>query len=328
MKAVFCEQYGPPELLTIKEVPTPTPVANEVLVRVHASSVNFYNTAHVKGAPLLSRLWSGFKAPKHRIPGGDFSGVVTAVGSEVPEFEVGDKVFGDLSPTGFGAYAEYASVPAANILKIPESITFQQAAALPEAGVVALQGLRDKGNLAAGQHVLIVGASGGIGTYAVQIAKILGAEVTAVCGGESEELVRKLGADHVVDYRKTPVRTIGQTFDLILPIAGDLSMSDFSRLLTPRGTLVVVGGAAKQYMPVMLLGPLRSRKGGKRFTNLYANPNRSDLETLNNWQKEGKLTSVVDSEFTLEECAAAMRHYSDGHPRGKVIITIPHSTDI
>jgi NADPH:quinone reductase-like Zn-dependent oxidoreductase len=322
MKAIVFTKYGSLDVLKLQEVQKPTPSDDQVLVQVHASAVNFANLAHVRGQPFVARLWSGFLKPKHPIPGGDIAGRVETVGKNVTQFQPGDEVFGDLADRGFGAFAEYVPVSENSIALKPVNMTFEEAAAVPQAGVVALQGLRNVGQIQSGQKVLIVGASGGNGTFAVQIAKAFGAEVTGVCSTRNVDLVRSLGADHVIDYTKEDFATSGQHYDLILSTAGYRSVFDFKRALSPQGTYVSAGGAMAQVYQGMFLGPLISMRGDKKLTYLYARQNQQDLVFLKELVEAGKVKAVIDRRYPLSEAPEALRYYGEGHSRGKVVITV------
>jgi len=322
MKAIVFTKYGSLDVLKLQEVQKPTPSDDQVLVQVHASSVNFANLAHVRGQPFVARLWSGFLKPKHKIPGGDIAGRVETVGKNVTQFQPGDEVFGDLADRGFGAFAEYVPVSENSIALKPANMTFEEAAAVPQAGVVALQGLRNMGQIQPGQKVLIVGASGGNGTFAVQIAKAFEAEVTGVCSTRNVDLVRSLGADHVIDYTKQDFATSGQHYDLILSTAGYRSVFDYKRALSPQGTYVSAGGSMAQVYQGMFLGPLISMRGDKKLTYLYARQNQQDLVFLKELIEAEKVKAVIDRRYPLSEAPEALRYYGEGHSRGKVVVTV------
>lgn len=324
MKAAVCTKYGPPEVLRLVEVENPIPTDDQVLVKVHASSVNFNTLGFVRGEPFLARLWSGLFKPKLR-PGNDIAGQVEAVGKNVKEFRQGDEVFGDLSQCGFGAFAEYVAVPEGVLAFKPVNLSFEEAAAVPEAALVALLGLRDKGRIQKGQKVLIHGASGGIGTFAVQIAKSFGAEVTGVCSTRNLAMVLSIGADHVIDYTKEDFVKGGQQYDLILATAGYRSIFDYKRALKPGGRYVATGGAMTQIFQAMLLGPLLSLTGEKKLTNLYMTPSRKDLLLMKELIESGKVKPVIDRRYPLRQAAEALNYYEKGHARGKVIITMRHA---
>jgi len=318
MKAIVYTEYGPPDVLQLKEVEKPTPKDDEVLVQVHAASVNQGDAYIVRGEPVLFRPSYGFPGPKHRIPGGDVAGRIEAVGRDVKQFQPGDEVFGDIGECGFGAFAEYVSAPETALVLKPANITFEEAAAVSQAAIVALQGLRDKGQIHPGQKVLINGASGGVGTFAVQIAKSFGAEVTGVCSTRNLELVRSIGADQVIDYTQEDFTTGGQHYDLIFSIVANRSVSEYMRALRPKGIYVSCA-----ISPVaLLLGPLISMFGSKKVVQLSHSPDVKDLVFMKELLEAGKVVPVIDRRFPLSEVAEAVRHYEQGHPQGKVVITV------
>ena len=327
MKAIVCNKYGLPDVLELKEVEKPAPTDNEVLVKIYASSVNFNVLAYMLGKPALARLMgTGLLKPKVKIPGGDIAGKVDAIGKNVKGFKPGDAVFGNLDGCGYGAFAEYVSVPE-NVLALkPINISFEEAAASVQAASVALQGLR-KGQINANQKVLIYGASGGIGTFAVRIAKSFGAEVTGICSTRNLDFVRSLGADHVIDYTKEDFTKNGLKYDLILATAGYHSIFEYKRALNPQGSYVMIGGSMKgphamaQIFQAMLLGPLIST-GGKKLGSLNAKASQPDLVFIKELIEAGKVKPVIDKSYPLSEVAAALRYYEDRHTRGKVVITI------
>ena len=325
MKAIVYTEYGPPDVLQLKEVEKPTPKEDEVLVQVHAASVNYPDWAFLRGKPFLVRLMSGgLLEPKYRILGADIAGRVEAVGGHVEQFQPGDEVFGDISACGFGGFAEYVAVPENALALKPANLAFEEAAAVPMAAVVALQGLRDQGHIQPGQKVLIVGASGGNGTFAVQIAKAFGAEVTGVCSTRNVDLVRSIGADHVIDYTREDFAQSGQRYDLILATAGYRSVFDYSGALRPEGVYVVAGGSMAQVFQPMLLGPFISMTGSKRLLNLSAKPHQEDLVLVKELVEAGQVVPVIDRSYPLSDVAEALRHYGTGHARGKVVITVEH----
>ena len=264
MKAIVYTKYGLPDVRQFIEIAKPTLRENEVLVKVHAASVNKLDCFLVKGEPFLARIFFGLRKPNTPIPGADFAGRVEAVGRNVKQFEPGDEVFGDLFSYGLGAFAEYVSVPETAVALKPANVTFEEAAAVPVAAVTALQGLRDKGRIQPGQKVLIHGASGGVGTFAVQIAKAFGAEVTAVCSTRNVDMVRSIGADHAIDYTQEDFTRNGQRYDLILAANGYHPILDYRRALNPKGMYVVTGGSSAQMFQAVLLGPLISMIGSKK----------------------------------------------------------------
>jgi NADPH:quinone reductase-like Zn-dependent oxidoreductase len=324
MKAIIQTAYGEPsEVLELKEIEKPAPKADEVLIKIQAASITFGDLAAVKGEPAIARLSLGLREPKIKTPGKDVAGVVEAVGSGVKQFKPGDEVFGDLSECGWGAYAEYVSVPENVLVQKPANITFEAAGAAPESAVVALQGLQDKGEIQSGQKVLIYGASGGIGTFAVQIAKSFDTEVTGVCSTRNLEMVRSLGADHVIDYTKEDFTQNGVQYDLIVATAGYRSIFDYKRALAPGGHYVATGGEMAQIFQPMLLGPLVSSEG-RKMTNLAMKPDTQDLTYVKELIEAGKVTPAIDKSYPLSELSQALRYYGEGRSRGKVVVTVEH----
>jgi NADPH:quinone reductase-like Zn-dependent oxidoreductase len=328
MKAIVYTEYGPPDVLQLKGVAKPAPNDNEVLIRVHATSVVFSDLAFVRGKPFLVRLMgSGILKPRYRILGVDVAGRVEAVGENVKNFHPGDEVFGDLSGYGRGGYAEYVCAPEKALALKPANCSFEEAAAVPESAVVALQGLRDKGQIQPAQKVLVNGASGGIGTFAVQIAKSFGAEVTGVCSTRNVDMVRSIGADRVIDYTKEDFTKNGQRYDLILATAGYRSLFDYNRALSPKGIYVVTGGSMAQIFQPMLLGPWITMTKSKKMVNLSVRPNQGDLVFIKELIEAGKVKPVIDRCYTLSEIAEALRYYEEGHARGKVVISVEHNSE-
>ena len=324
MKAIVCTKYGSPDVLEMKEVEKPTPQDKQVLVKIHAASVNYGDSVLVKGKPFISRLMGyGLLKPKYSILGTDIAGQVEAVGGNVKQFQPGDPVFGDISECGFGAFAEYVSVPAKALTLKPVNVTFEQAAAVPQAAVVALQGLRDKGKIQAGQKVLINGASGGIGTFAVQIAKSFGAQVTGVCSTKNLDLVRSIGADQVIDYTQKDFTQGEQQYDLIFDIVANRSISDYLRALGPKGNYV-----ACAFNPSSLfLGPLLSKRGSKQVSSLIHKPNYQDQVFMKELLEAGKVAPIIDRRYPLSEVPKALRHLEQEHPQGKVVITVANNSN-
>ena len=320
MKAIVYTQYGSPDVIQFKEVEKPVPGANEVLIKIHAASVNAADWHYLRGTPLLFRLSAGLLKPKNIFLGADVAGQVEAVGRDVTKFRPGDEVFGDLSESGRGTFAEYVCAPENALVLKPANISYEEAAAVPVAAVTALQGLR-KGQIRSGQKVLINGASGGVGTFAVQIAKSFGTEVTAVCSTRKLDLVRSIGADHVIDYTREDFTRNGQRYDLILAANGYRSISDYRRALSPHGVYTMSGGATAQMMEAILLGPWMSRDGQK-MGNLLARPNHADLVFMKELLEAGKVVPVIDRCYPLSEVADAIRYLEEGHVQGKVVITI------
>jgi NADPH:quinone reductase-like Zn-dependent oxidoreductase len=326
MKAIVYTEYGPPDVFQLKEVEKPTPKEDEVLVKVHAASVNSADATMSRGEPFLARLWSGFLKPKYQILGSDIAGRVEAVGSNVKQFKPGDEIFGDIAARGWGGFAEYVSVPENALALKPTNLTFEEAAAVPQAAVVALQGLRDKGRIKSGQKVLINGASGGIGTFAVQLAKSFGAEVTGVCSTRNLDMVGSLGADHVIDYTHEDFTQNGGRYDLVFTVVGYHSIFDYQRALTPEGIYVGSTNATALIFQVMLLGPFISMTGGNKMVNLMAKENQEDLVFLRELVEAGKVAPVIARRYPLSEVADAVRYYGEGHSRGKVVITVEHDS--
>jgi len=326
MKAIVCTKYGPPDVLQIQEVAKPTPKADELLVKVHAASVNAYDWHLLTADIFLVRLMGGgLRRPKKAIPGVDIAGRIEAAGSNIKQFRPGDEVFGDISACDSGGFAEYVSVPEHALALKPAALSFEEAAAVPMAAITALQGLRDVGRIQAGQKVLINGASGGVGTFAVQIAKAFGAEVTAVCSTRNLELARKLGADRVIDYTQEDFTRAGQTYDLIFAANGYHPLSAYKRALTPQGIYVMAGGKPGQIFQAMLLGSWMSEKGGKQLGGFTARASQKDLVMLKELLEAGKVVPVIDKRYSLSEAAEALRYLGAGHARGKVVITVEHS---
>jgi NADPH:quinone reductase-like Zn-dependent oxidoreductase len=327
MKAIVYTQYGAPsDVLHFKEVERPTPSDNEVLIKVHAASINAAEWHLVRADPFLARLSTGLLKPNKTIPGADVAGRVAAVGSSVTLFRPGDEVFGDVSACGWGAFAEYVCAHETALALKPANLTFEQAAAVPLAGVTALQGLRDTGRIQPGHKVLINGASGGVGMFAVQIAKSFGAEVTGVCSTQKVDMVRSLGADQVIDYTQEDVTQNGQQYDLILDAAAYRSFFKYRRALSPTGIYVLVGGSTPRLFQTMILGPLVSMLGSKTFASLMARPNQQDLGFMKALLEAGKVTPVIDRCYPLSETAAALRYLEERHVQGKVVITVEHTT--
>ncbi len=320
MKAVIHTQYGAPlEVLQFEEVEKPTPIDDEVLVKIQAASLNFGDKALVKGEPFLVRLMGyGLLKPKHRIPGGDIAGQVAAVGANVKQFQPGDAVFGDIGACGLGAFAEYVSVPGNVLTPKPANLTFDQAAAVPQAAVVALQGLRDKGQIQPGQKVLINGASGGVGTFAVQIAKSFDTEVTGVCSAQNLEQVRSIGADHVIDYKQEDFTQAEGRYDLIFDIVANRSTSDYLQALSPQGSYV-----ACAFNPTSLfLGAFISKADGKKASSLAHKPNQQDLVFMKALLESQKVVPVIDRRYPLQGVPEAMKYLGSSQQRGKVVITL------
>jgi NADPH:quinone reductase-like Zn-dependent oxidoreductase len=327
MKAIVSSQYGPPDVLQLREVEKPSPKEGEVLVKIHAASVNMYDWHLLTADIFLVRLMGGgLLRPKHSIPGADIAGRIEAVGRNVRQFRPGDEVFGDLAACGDGGFAEFVSVPERAVALKPTNLTFEEAAAVPMAANTALQGLRDLGQVQPGKKVLIQGASGGVGTFAVQIAKSFGAEVTAVCSTRNLDQARSLGADHVIDYTKEDFTGTGQQYDLILAVNGYHPLSDYKRALTLHGIYVMAGGTGAQIFQAMLLGPWMSKTGGKKMGGVTGRPNQEDLVIMKGLVEAGRVRPVIEKRYTLHETAEALRYLGEGHARGKIVITVEHGS--
>ncbi|NWQ42601.1 NAD(P)-dependent alcohol dehydrogenase [Bacillus sp. EB106-08-02-XG196] len=322
MKAIVYKKYGPPDVLEVSEVEKPIPNDKQVLVKVHAASMNFGNLVLLKGEPFLARLAFGLLKPKYSIPGGDMAGTVEAVGKDVTQFQPGDEVFADLSGSGWGAFAEYVAVSEIALALKPANLSFEEAAAAPMAGVTALQGLRDKGKIQQGQKVLINGASGGVGTFAIQIAKAFGAEVTGVCSTRNVDILQSLGADHVIDYTTEKFTENKNTYDLILGVNGHQPLSDYKRALKPNGIFVHVGGSGSQMFQAMTMGAWISKTSNKKMGTFLQRANQKDLIFLKELMESGQVKPVIDRRYTLIEVPEAFRYFEQGHAQGKVVITV------
>ncbi len=323
MKAIVYTKYGPPDVLQWKEVDKLTPKKNEVLVKVFASSINSWDYDLLDSKGFLSRLLSGIFKPKHKILGADISGVVEAVGENVTAFKPGDEVFGDIASAGFGGFAEYVSVPEKLLAKKSTAMSFEQSAALPQAGLLMLQGLRYKKPLQAGQHLLINGAGGGVGTLALQYAKNLGCEVTCVDKEIKFDLLRSLGADHLIDFTKEDYTRSGKQYDYILDVTAHRTIADYKRALKPGGVFSMIGGSmGGLLLQLAFFGSLISKFSGKKLGIMGYRPSRKDLEELNLLFEQGKLNPVIDKIFSLQETAEAFHYFRKGEFIGKIIIAM------
>ena len=323
MKAVVYREYGSPDVLKLEEIPKPVPNDDEVLVKVHAASVNAYDWHLLRADPFLVRLMGGgLLKPKNTILGADIAGRVEAIGGNVKQFQPGDAVFGDTAGAGNGGFAEYVSVPERFLAPKPVNLSFEEAAAVPMAAVTALQGLRDKGRIQPGHNVLINGASGGVGSFAVQIARSFGADVTAVCSTGKMDLARSLGANHVIDYTKEDFTRNGQRYDLILAVNGYHPIAAYKRALAHGGVYVMAGGSKAQLFQSMLMGPWMSFIGGKTMGIIVAKTSQKDLIILKELLEAGKVVPVIDRQYPLIEVPEALRYLEEGHARGKVVIAV------
>ena len=332
MKAVVYTRYGSPDVLQLKEVETPTPKDNEVLIKVHAASINSWDWDLLRGVPFINRLVFGLLKPRRiKILGCDIAGYVEAVGNNAKLFKPGDEVFGDISRWRWGGFAEYVCADEKAIALKPAGMTFEEVAAVPQAAVLALQGLR-QGRVLPGQSydspmttvkkVLINGAGGGVGSFAIPMAKSFGAEVTGVDNTTKMNFMRSLGADHVIDYAQEDFTKNRQQYDLILDVMGFHSIFDYKRALSPKGIYVMVGGASSLANQVIFLGPIISIAGSKKMGLLMHRPDASDLDYMKTLFESGTVTPVIDKCFPLKETAEAMRYFAEGSVKGKVVITM------
>jgi len=322
MQAIVYRCYGSPDVLQLESIEKPAPADNEVLVKIKAAAVNPLDWHYMRGSPYIMRLGTGLGAPNETRLGVDFAGTVEAVGKSIKQFKPGDDVFGGKT----GAFAEYVTITEDRALALkPANVSFEQAAALPIAAITALQALRDKGQLKPGQKVLINGASGGVGTFAVQIARAIGAEVTGVCSARNAEMVRSIGADHVIDYKQENYTENGQHYDLIVDMVGNHSLSDNRRVLSPEGIFVIVGGASGNWLGP-LMGPIKasiySPFVSQEFSLLLAQMRKDDLQTLADLMATRQVVPVIDRRYSLSDVPAAIRYSEEGHARGKIIINL------
>ena len=322
MKAIVYHEYGPPDVLRCEEIEKPTPGDSELLLRVRAAALNPYDWHFVRGEPYGIRLMSGLGKPKNKRLGADVAGVVETVGRSVTQFKPGDAVYGLCQ----GAFGEYVCTAESKLVKKPDGMTFEQAASIPIAGLTALQSLRDKGKIQPGQRVLVNGASGGVGTFGVQIAKAFGANVTGVTSTRNVELVRSIGADDVIDYTKQDFTKGTQRFDLILDCVGNHSFSEYCRVLNPGGKIIGAGGKTDNWMlePIgrMISTAVQSLFVSQKQVSIFAKMNQADLLAINELLTSGKVTPVIDRRYELDDLPEGMRYLEEGHARGKVVIVI------
>jgi NADPH:quinone reductase-like Zn-dependent oxidoreductase len=323
MKAIVYDKYGPPEVLKLKEVEKPIPKDNEVLVEVHAVSINDWDWQLLQGVPFINRLLNGLLKPKKQILGSDIAGRIEAVGKNVEQFQPGDEVFGDLSGD-WGGFAEYVCARENALALKPASMTFDEAAAIPQAAMLAVQGLRDKGQIQQGQKLLINGAGGGVGTFGIQIAKLHGVEVIGVDSTAKLDMLRSMGFDHVVDYTQEDFTKTGQCYDLILDVKTNRSIFDYTRALNPNGTYATVGGSSAWLLQALLLKPLISMISKKNIHVVVLKPNK-DLAYMNELFEAGKVKPVIDGPYKLDEVPKALRLFGNGDHKGKVVITVGHN---
>ncbi|RLT37679.1 MAG: NAD(P)-dependent alcohol dehydrogenase [Chloroflexi bacterium] len=320
MKAIVYEKYGSPDVLHLKEVEKPLPTDDEILIKIHAVSINGSDREALVGKPFYARI-GGLRKPGHPILGSDIAGRVEAVGKNNTEFKPGDEVFGEI-PGYHGGFAEYVCTRGRTLALKPASLTFEEAAAIPQAGVIALQGIREKGAVQAGQKVLINGAGGSAGSFAVQLAKLYGAEVTGVDNTAKLDFMRSLGADHVIDYTREDFTRNGKEYDLILDVIAHRSIFAYQRALKAQGTYFVVGGSVALLFQVLLLGPLIGKTANKNMRVLVVPQNRKDLLAITELCESGKIVPVIDRRYPLHEVPQALRYVGEGRAKGKVVITV------
>ncbi|MCB9076419.1 MAG: NAD(P)-dependent alcohol dehydrogenase [Anaerolineaceae bacterium] len=326
MKAIVYDTYGSPDVLRLADVAKPAPGDDEVLIKVHAAALNSWDWDRLTGKPYVYRLLFGLLKPKLPILGADVAGTVEAVGRNVKQFQPGDAVFGDLCEGGWGGLAEYVCAPETALTLKPAGMAFEQAAATPQAAVLALQGLRDKRPVQPGQTVLINGAGGGVGTFAVQMAKVFGADVTGVDSPAKLAMLRSLGADHVIDYTQEDYTQTGRQYDLIVDVVARRSIADYKRALTPQGTFVVIGGSIATILQTATLGAWFSQSEGQQMSLLMHRPNKN-LASIIALFESGQVIPVIDKDYPLPEAAEAIRYLGAGQAKGKVVVTVAGSGD-
>jgi NADPH:quinone reductase-like Zn-dependent oxidoreductase len=325
MKAIVTTRYGPPEVLQLREIPKPVPAVDQVLIKVYASSVNPLDSFMMRGPLFFLSAIGNLLKPKHQVMGADIAGVIESTGRDIKRFHPGDEVFGaSFESNGLGGFAEYACAREDRLAPKPANVSFEQAAAVPVAAITALQGLRDYGQIKPGHKVLIDGASGGVGTFAIQLAKTFGAEVTAVCSPGNMEIARSIGASHIIDYTREDFTQSDLLYDLILGANAHHSIFAYRRVLRRNGIFVMVGGAISRILQAAVLRPLLSNIGSKKIQFFIAKMNANDLLFLRDLLQSGKLSPVIDRCFPLDEAAEALRYREAGHAKGKVVITIAH----
>ena len=323
MNAIYYDQYGSPDVLQMRETEKPVPSDDEVLIRVHAASINSWDWDMIRGKPAFVRMWGLFK-PKHKIPGSDIAGRIESVGRRAKKFKPGDEVYGDIVENGWGGFAEYACAKESQLVLKPASMSYEQAAAIPQAGLLALQGIRDCGKLQKGQHILLNGAGGGVGTLGLQIAKMLGGEITVVDSAVKLEMLKSLGADHVIDYHKEDYTNIGQAYDIIVDVVANRPLSSYKRALAPGGIFVMIGGSTSTILKMMVMSPIISkgnRPGDKRLTIMGYKPNQG-LDDMSAYFQQGKVIPVIDKVFPLAETREAFKYFASGSFKGKVVLKI------
>jgi NADPH:quinone reductase-like Zn-dependent oxidoreductase len=321
MKAILLKEYGSPDVLEIGDVAKPVPDDGEVLVNIHSASINDWDWGLVRGKPFVIRLFFGLIKPKITIPGVDISGKIEAVGANVGSLKTGDEVYGDLSECGCGGFAEYVCVPEEALTNKPSNISHNDAAALPHAGLLALQGLVEKGKVTSGQRILINGAGGGVGTLGIQILKPYGVQVTGVDSGEKLDLMRSLGFDSVLDYKKTDFTDTGEKYDLILDTKSNRSVFNYARSLKKNGRYVTVGGSMYRLIEIALLGPLISLFTGKKLSVLIHKPNKG-LDQLSRLVEKGQIKPVVDGPWGFDKIPGLIQYFGEGRHSGKIVVEI------
>lgn len=325
MKAVVYTEYGSPDVLHLEEIEIPIPKDNEVLIQVYAASINDWDWGLLQGTPFTNRMLFGLLRPKHQILGSDIAGRIQAVGAHVKTLHPGDEVYGDLTGA-WGGFAEYVCAREDALALKPASMTFDQAAAIPQAAMLAIQGLRDAGHIRHGQKLLINGAGGGVGSFAVQIAKLYGAELTGVDGSEKLDMMRSMGFDHVIDYTQQDFTKIGHCYDLVVDVKTNRSIFDYTRALCPNGVYVTLGGSMTRILQAVLLGPLISMSSKKHIRFVGLKPNR-DLTYMNELYEAGKVRPVVDGPYKLSEVPEALRYFGEGRHKGKIVIAVKQNCE-
>jgi NADPH:quinone reductase-like Zn-dependent oxidoreductase len=321
MKAIVYSKYGPPDVLQLKEVEKPFPKDNEILIKIYAVSINDWDWQLLLGAPFINRMINGLLKPKKQILGSDIAGKVVAVGNRVKHFQVGDEVYGDLSGCGWGGFAEYVCAPEKALSLKPAGMSFEEAAAIPQAAMLAVQGLIDSGNIQPGKKLLINGAGGGVGTFGAQIAKLYGVETTGVDSAEKLDMMRSIGLDHIIDYKKEDFTKNGQNYDLIIDTKTNRSMFDYVRALSPNGIYATVGGDMVRLFQALIMGPMISLVYKKHIRIVALKPNK-DLEYMNELFKAGKVKPVIDGHYKLDEVPKALKYFGAGSHKGKIVITV------
>ncbi len=321
MKAILLKEYGLPHKLEVGEVAKPVPKDEEVLLRIHSVSINDWDWGLVRGKPFILRLLYGLRTPKIRIPGVDISGTIEATGDKVREFSIGDEVYCDLSECGFGGFAEYGCVPEKSASRKPGSLSHNQAAAIPHAGLLALQGLINKREMKSGQKILINGAGGGVGSLAIQMLKPLGAEVTGVDSGEKLEMMKSLGYDHVIDYKKTDFTETGERYDLILDTKSNRSVFNYARSLKKKGRYITVGGTLPRLLEIVLVGSVWSLFTGKKLSVLALKPNQG-LDQLSRLAEKGILKPVIDGPYPFDQIPKLIQYFGEGRHKGKIVVEV------